>query len=65
CIVVGGSVAQLGDLLLNPARDSLKQHGHRTIKHTPILSATYGSKAGTIGAALFVRDQMRRAKFKH
>jgi putative N-acetylmannosamine-6-phosphate epimerase/predicted NBD/HSP70 family sugar kinase len=65
CIVVGGSVAQLGDLLLNPARDSLKQHGHSTIKHTPILSATYGSKAGTIGAALFVRDQMRRAKFKH
>lgn len=65
CVVVGGSVAQLGDLLLNPARDSLKKYGHSTVANTPILSATYGPKAGMIGAALFVRDEMRRAKLKH
>lgn len=62
CVVVGGSVAQLGDLLLNPTRDSLKKHGHNTVASTPILSATYGPKAGMLGAAIFVRDELRRAK---
>ena len=65
CVVVGGSVAKLGDLLLNPARESLKQHGHSSIKHTPILPATYGPKAGMIGAAMFIRDEMRRSKINH
>jgi len=62
CIVVGGSVAQLGDLLLNPTRESLKQLGHSTVATTPILPAKYGPQAGMIGAALFVRDELRRAK---
>lgn len=50
CVVVGGSVAQLGDLLLNPTRESLKKHGHSTSKNTPVLAATYGPKAGMMGA---------------
>jgi len=58
CIVVGGSVSQLGDQLLTPARASLKKHGHSTIADTPILSASYGTRAGMIGAAIFVRQKM-------
>lgn len=64
CVVVGGSVAQLGDLLLTPAHDSLLKYGHSTVANTPIISATYGPKAGMVGAALFVRDELRQAQLK-
>lgn len=55
CVIVGGSVAQIGDVLLNAARNSLEKHGHATVAHTPILASRFGSEAGLIGAALYAR----------
>ncbi len=55
CVVVGGSVAQLGDLLLDSARKSLEQFGHASVAKTPIMLAKLGNQAQLIGASLYVR----------
>ncbi len=52
CVVIGGSVAQIGTLLFEAVRESLTHYGHSTIAHTPILPARFGSNAGLIGAAV-------------
>ena len=55
--VVGGGVADAGDLLLNPARDTfasvLSGRGHRPAAE--IVAARLGSEAGVIGAADLAR----------
>jgi glucokinase len=52
CIVIGGGVAQAGELLFGPIRASIRA---RTMplyyEHLDILPATLGSDAGVIGAA--------------
>lgn len=58
CVVVGGSVASAGDLLLEPARDAMAQYGHPGIARTPIVPAHFGSHAALVGAALFARQQL-------
>lgn len=52
CVVVGGSVAQIGDSLLDAARKSLRHYGHSTLAGTPILLAKLGPDAGLVGAAV-------------
>jgi glucokinase len=56
CVVVGGSVALIGDLLLESARRSLKRHGHMTVAETPILAAELGPQAQLVGAADYARQ---------
>ena len=56
CVVVGGSVALIGDLLLESARRSLKRHGHMTVADTPILPAAFGPNAQLVGAAAYARQ---------
>jgi putative N-acetylmannosamine-6-phosphate epimerase/predicted NBD/HSP70 family sugar kinase len=56
CVVIGGSVAEIGDLLLDGARLSLKEHGHSTIARTPIFKAKLGPDAGLIGAGLYAQE---------
>ena len=51
-VAIGGSVADLGELLLEPARSSFKKNAFATIKETPIEKARFGGDAGLIGAAL-------------
>jgi putative N-acetylmannosamine-6-phosphate epimerase/predicted NBD/HSP70 family sugar kinase len=58
CVVIGGSVAQIGDLLFDSARRSLRQHGHTTVAETPILAALLGPEAGLIGAAIYAWDHL-------
>jgi predicted NBD/HSP70 family sugar kinase len=53
CVVVGGSVAQIGEPLLDSARQSLRQYGHATVANTPILPAELGPEAQLVGAAVF------------
>ena len=53
CVVVGGSVALIGEPLLDSARRSLKEHGHMTVGDTPILAAELGPTAQLVGAAAF------------
>lgn len=60
CVAVGGSVAQIGALLLDAARRSLRQHGHSTVANTPILPAQLGTHAGLVGAAVFAQQQIAK-----
>ncbi len=53
CVVVGGSVAQIGDLLLDSARQALRAHGHSTVATTPIFPAELGPEAQLVGAAVY------------
>ena len=55
CVVVGGSVAQIGDPLLDAARKSLGRYGYSAIAGTPILPAKLGVYAGLVGAAVEIR----------
>jgi glucokinase len=56
-VVIGGGVAEAGDLLLEPTRAAFAQHvigtGHRPL--APIVPALAGNRAGAIGAADLVR----------
>jgi glucokinase len=56
-VVIGGGVAEAGDVLLQPARDAYLTHlsggDHRP--HLQILGATLGNDAGIIGAADLAR----------
>ena len=56
CVVIGGSVAQIGEELLDSTRNSLAQYGHATVAHTPIFPAKFGPDAGLIGAAIYARQ---------
>jgi glucokinase len=57
-VVVGGGVADIGDLLLEPAReaylDTVEAPDHRPA--VPILAAALGNRAGGIGAATLALD---------
>jgi len=57
-IVIGGGVAEVGDLVLEPARhafkDRLSAFGHRPAAHIELASA--GNDAGMIGAADLARQ---------
>ena len=57
CVVLGGSVALIGELFWGNARQSLNQHGHMTVAKTPILSAKLGPEAQLVGAAEYARQE--------
>lgn len=48
CIILGGGIAKMGDLLLNPMERSVARYA---IESTPILLSALGGDAGVIGAA--------------
>lgn len=56
-VVVGGGVAEAGDLLLGPARQAVATHlvgaGHRAVP--PLVPARHGENAGMVGAAVLAR----------
>jgi len=54
-IVIGGSVAEMGDLLLHPAREVVCKHSLRGEKDpVRIVKAQLGNDAGTVGAASLI-----------
>ena len=59
CFVVGGGVADAGDLLIGPTtaayEQSLTGHGHRPV--APIRLAALGNMAGLVGAADLARAE--------
>ncbi len=55
-IVVGGGVAELGEVLLAPARAAAVREALGASKHTPIVPAALGPMACLIGAALLAFD---------
>ncbi|MDP2932023.1 MAG: ROK family protein [Chloroflexota bacterium] len=57
-IVIGGSVAKLGDLLLEPARQVVKERAFRISANlVRIVPAQLGDDAGVLGAAVFARQR--------
>ncbi len=57
-VVIGGGVAEAGDLLLTPLRAEIQRRAANVapLEHIEILRATLGPDAGAIGAALFAAD---------
>lgn len=60
-IVVGGGVSAAGELILGPARDTLARSVVAGAYRSPpsLLVASLGPRAGLIGAAIMVREQVR------
>lgn len=58
-VAVGGGVANSGELLLEPVRESLARHqfGRGTHPLPQVVRATLGSSAGLVGAADLGRDR--------
>ncbi|MBC8137779.1 MAG: ROK family protein [Fibrella sp.] len=49
--VIGGGLAELGDLLLDPARNMFAEHALPIFRDTPIVAAKMGKKSSIVGAA--------------
>ncbi|BBL80919.1 sugar kinase [Rubrobacter xylanophilus] len=58
-VVVGGSTAVAGDLLLEPAREVLRERGLGGIgEEVQVLSSRLGEDAGAVGAAALVLQEL-------
>ena len=56
-IIVGGGLAKMGDLLLNPARQVVKERAFQlSAGVVRIVPAQLGDDAGVLGAAIFARQ---------
>ncbi len=57
-IIVGGGVSNMGDLLLNPARQVVKERAYRLMAEAVrIVVAELGNNAEVLGAAVFAYQQ--------
>ncbi|MCL0092022.1 ROK family protein [Dehalococcoidales bacterium] len=57
-IIVGGGMAQMGELLLNPARQVVTERAFKLpAQAVRIVPAQLGDNAGVLGAAIFARQQ--------
>ncbi|MBK9125508.1 MAG: putative N-acetylmannosamine-6-phosphate 2-epimerase [Chloroflexi bacterium] len=59
-IVIGGSVAGLGDLLFGPLRSAFAERVYPSLTDTLIVSARYGGEAGLVGAGLMAQQLQRQ-----
>lgn len=57
-VVVGGGVARIGDVVLDPLREAYRAavEGRRARPDVPIVPAALGNDAGAIGAAMIARE---------
>ena len=57
-IIVGGGMSKMSDLLLQPAREVIRERAHRLSAQTVrIVTSQLGDDAGVLGAAVFARQQ--------
>ncbi len=57
-IIVGGGMSRMGDMLLDPAREVVRERAFRLpADAVRIVISELGDDAGVLGAAAFVRDQ--------
>jgi glucokinase len=61
-IVVGGGVMAAGDLLLDPAREELRERALPPQNEVPVRAAALGPDAGMVGAALLAADELASAE---
>ncbi|MEI9947004.1 MAG: ROK family protein [Chitinophagaceae bacterium] len=57
-IVLGGGIAEAGDLLFDPLREYIAEFEWRVNGKVEIVKAVYGDLAGSVGAASFAKDKM-------
>jgi glucokinase len=57
-IVIGGGVAAVGDLMLDPARAELAKRALPPMNRTPVKAAELGGDAGMIGAAEMALEEV-------
>lgn len=64
-VVIGGGVAQAGDLLLEPIRRTVEERVHiMPVEQVEIVPAELGPNAGLIGAALWAKENVEnKVKF--
>ena len=59
-VVMGGGMARLGDLILEPVRRTLYERVHLTpVNHIKIVLAQLGPQAGLLGAAAWAENQTK------
>jgi len=57
-IIIGGGMAKMGDLLLNPARQVVRERAYQlSAQAVQIVPAQLGDDAGVLGAAVFAFQQ--------
>jgi glucokinase len=62
-VVIGGGVAQMGDMLLNPARQVVRENAFRIAADAAqIVQAQLGARAGVVGASTYAWRQLKRSK---
>jgi len=62
-VVIGGGVAQAGDLLFAPIRQIIRERVFMIPKdEVEIVRAKLGDRAGVIGSAMWAKEQLGRAK---
>jgi glucokinase len=62
-VVLGGGMAGLGDLLIEPGRRMVKERAFSvSSRAVRILTAHLGNEAGVYGAAVFAFEQVRRTR---
>lgn len=54
-VVVGGGAMAMGELLLGPARQEVRDRALKPMRETPVVPAVLGPDAGMIGAATLAR----------
>jgi glucokinase len=60
-VVVGGGMAELGELLIGPGRLMVKERAFSiSSRAVRIVTARLGNEAGVYGAAAFAFEQVRR-----
>lgn len=56
-VVVGGDMAEAGDLLLESARIGLRRHALDSVAQTPVLASRLGERASLVGAVLLAAER--------
>ncbi|MBS43338.1 MAG: transcriptional regulator [Nocardioides sp.] len=56
-VVIGGNLAEAGDLLLEPARTGLRRHALDAVGQTPLAAGSLGSRASLVGAVLLAAER--------
>jgi glucokinase len=57
-IIVGGGMSKMGELLLEPARQVVRERAHPlSAQAVRIVTAQLGGNAEVLGAAVFARQQ--------
>ena len=55
-IIIGGGVADAGDILLDPIRETIAKRAMTIQREVEVVPAQLGNTAGVIGASLLIKS---------